>query len=967
MMKHNTLNYSKALLLMLLFCLPMTWLYASPSSAETKGFYKKLPPATMTIVKTDETCPNNGTIAITLADVPATASVLYEYWNNATPSTVVSSTGTIVGLPAGTYTVTAQITDGGVTQTLTQQVTIAKIYQPIIANSTLKSTCPGTSTGEITVTTTQGVPVNYQIISAPAAFGTVPSALQPSNVFTNLPAGVYQVRVYDSCGLYNTITATIEDLKPVSGYYSYFTVSNTNCSMGNLGHYGRDFSFPMTIRTIIRSGLIGAGGAIISDQTGTWNQTSPGVVNYGDGTWRINQPVTFTNPLYTYPINTEVEITDACGRVTVWKLNKQHELLLKGSCLPNAYFSWDVATYSTTPTYDRNPHMAFPVTVSWVNASNPADTGSTTSTTPNGTVSGLTVGATYNVTITDNCGKTITKTVTVGGPPPNVGQTAFVQALPTCRDGGFMIYMGTTAGGTNIKIDNFTFIEAPNPAHVGTTLAGNPALWAFTGGIYGAGHYVIDVHMGCVTHRVTFDAPGYGTQATATLSPSTTCNTANVTINDTFVQDGVPIPNPTGAGGYTPIRYSLVPTGTIPVSANEQSSNVFLNVPNGVYDYYVSYYRTSSTECAYKKMGTVTVAGLGPQIQSPFGFQCLDGANAGGFGVLVQATGVGTLEYAITAIGGVPVATPAWQTSNEFTGLAAGTYTLTVRDNCATTSTIFDTSAITVPRVRSTKLCPGQTGSLYAPFVPSFDYQWFKDGVPVTNGGNISGADTYRLTFTPFTAADDNATYSVRISYADCINREYEIIINNTPPNSGADYSSPDICADSLTAPIDLRTYLSSDAQATGEWTQVSGTGGTLNDYIFNPAGIDATSGPFVFKYTTIGGCSEDEATITLNIIQCVCYEDPNTTGTATDSKVGITLLKRAGAENTDNWPMARKSAHLVLESNTKGFVVTRVATADLPNITAPQEGMMVYDTTAKCLKLYSDGVWSCFSTPTCP
>ncbi|GAB0155288.1 hypothetical protein CHRYSEOSP005_05490 [Chryseobacterium sp. Alg-005] len=103
----------------------------------------------------------------------------------------------------------------------------------------------------------------------------------------------------------------------------------------------------------------------------------------------------------------------------------------------------------------------------------------------------------------------------------------------------------------------------------------------------------------------------------------------------------------------------------------------------------------------------------------------------------------------------------------------------------------------------------------------------------------------------------------------------------------------------------------------------------------------------------------------------CACYNNPSTS-TGIDSKFGITLLKRAGNQNgttptTNQWPMVRKSAHAVLESNTKGFVVTRVSTAGLSSITNPQEGMMVYDTTAKCLKIYDGAAWSCFSNPACP
>jgi len=131
---------------------------------------------------------------------------------------------------------------------------------------------------------------------------------------------------------------------------------------------------------------------------------------------------------------------------------------------------------------------------------------------------------------------------------------------------------------------------------------------------------------------------------------------------------------------------------------------------------------------------------------------------------------------------------------------------------------------------------------------------------------------------------------------------------------------------------------------------------------------INAGAGTFYAFYSNGSGCygpASNAVKVTIN--SCVCYRDPNNNGTGTETKMGITLLKRAGSDNQDNWPMVRKSGHIALESNTQGFVVTRIAKADLGNITNPQEGMMVYDTTDKCLKIYSDNAWKCFNTPACP
>lgn len=159
-----------------------------------------------------------------------------------------------------------------------------------------------------------------------------------------------------------------------------------------------------------------------------------------------------------------------------------------------------------------------------------------------------------------------------------------------------------------------------------------------------------------------------------------------------------------------------------------------------------------------------------------------------------------------------------------------------------------------------------------------------------------------------------------------------------------------------------------------GTATVIPGVGSvTLNangTYSFVP--VATYVGTVVIPYTICdNGVPQacDQATLeltSLDIVLTACYDLPNTATAGVDTKHGITILQRAGADN-GNWPMIRKSAHTALESNTKGFVITRMTTAQVTAIVSPQEGMMVYDTTAKCLKLYDGTAWSCFVTPTCP
>ncbi|CCB68490.1 Protein of unknown function precursor; putative adhesin [Flavobacterium branchiophilum FL-15] len=91
-------------------------------------------------------------------------------------------------------------------------------------------------------------------------------------------------------------------------------------------------------------------------------------------------------------------------------------------------------------------------------------------------------------------------------------------------------------------------------------------------------------------------------------------------------------------------------------------------------------------------------------------------------------------------------------------------------------------------------------------------------------------------------------------------------------------------------------------------------------------------------------------------IISCDCNVAP-ATGTPTEyAKVGVSVLD---VHTTSNWPTDIPNAHLVLESKTKGLVITRMADPET-NIANPVEGMIVWDTDNNCLKLYNGTAWIC-------
>ena len=265
------------------------------------------------------------------------------------------------------------------------------------------------------------------------------------------------------------------------------------------------------------------------------------------------------------------------------------------------------------------------------------------------------------------------------------------------------------------------------------------------------------------------------------------------------------------------------------------------------------------------------------------------------------------------------------------------------------------------------------------------------NGNAVANAGSIVLNADGTYTFTPntgFTGTVNPITYTISDGNGGTDTATINIAVypnsgNSTYANDDAN-SAPkgttmtgnvltnDTDPEGNTQTVTAATTLGGTSITIGTATSLTGVGTlTLNSngtYTFVPDANYVGTTAVVYTICDDGIPSVcDQATLYLTELALgVCYNNANTGTTGIDSKHGITLLQRAAADN-GNWPMIRKSAHTVLESNTKGFVVTRVAKANLGNITNPQEGMMVYDTTDKCLKIYTDSAWKCFSTPSCP
>ena len=94
-----------------------------------------------------------------------------------------------------------------------------------------------------------------------------------------------------------------------------------------------------------------------------------------------------------------------------------------------------------------------------------------------------------------------------------------------------------------------------------------------------------------------------------------------------------------------------------------------------------------------------------------------------------------------------------------------------------------------------------------------------------------------------------------------------------------------------------------------------------------------------------------------LKKVVCPCTKEP-LIGTPTGTtNVGIST----NTIISPYWPTEIPNGAIVLDSNTKGMVISRINNVDT-DIKAPIEGMIAYDETDKCIKLFNGDNWDCLN-----
>ncbi|MCA6065912.1 hypothetical protein JI747_001900 [Chryseobacterium sp. RG1] len=947
---------------------------------------------TVNVTTAPDTCGGTGSAAYNIDGATVGAEfdfVIYKLPDTTTPYrtttdiqvTSASFTYNELNLPAGSYNLVAYHRDGASVTPVNTSFTVASNFTAIAFSLSQAYVCSGSA---VTVNVSAGSPATYELRTTA---NTVVIAPQASNVLTPVSPGTYNVIVTDTCG--NTtslgITVTAENFTGYEADRSVGLPSFSIMSDCNTIHhterlkYNNDISaaipahrFPINVEIIIDNPLGGANTVI--NQVWTSNADNNSQVNI---------------PFYEgYTYNYEVTFTDACGivysKTDAIAAIRSFDLISNNATCGTKYLAINGINYQYAPvevTFSSYPSGFDPAnfntdfiagTYTHTYASVPASISFGSSST-----SGLPEGN-YTVTMT-SCGTTITKSVTVQNTA--VMYTFDSYTLPGCGNSEGSAYIRTmlsTGQVANNPMTNVMIISAPAAfaTNYGVLPYNASAYIASNGNFYmnslPAGNYTIQVTGTCGNvQNTSFTIAGADIQS-PTVTVVNHCGSFDVTssiysnlVSETFyLQKYYPASgqwgHPTTGALYTNGAILSTTTGILMNNANTTlgyatATGLANNVTaSGEFRVIVEsqVYGNASAFNTYCRdvINTFTVdPNFSVTLRDYYVVSCADNT----YNLVIDAAGAAPFVYEIIEKDGVVVSVNNGS-DPVFTGLTNGLYKVRISDACG--NSVIVTALVVqnkLPKIQmSPALCEGSNSSLYVDGLSFLTVTWFKNGVNTGVTGNV-------YNFTPFTAAD-YGTYSAVLSYEpntnDCINNTLSITLDSsllTNPNAGTGQTVT-INSNTLTgAPIDLFTYLTGSPNTYGEWTETTNpSSGLLVDH--NWYGALAAAGTYTFTYTVNGMCSGSDTSQVTIIVTGTCTQPGNTTGTGNPTKVGISLHQTRQI----GWPENINNGYLTLESNTKGFVITRVQNSD--TITDPKEGMIIYDIDAACVKLYNGSTWNC-------
>jgi hypothetical protein len=690
----------------------------------------------ITAVATASSCTvNDGTITAT--GTGGTAPL--EYSIN---GTLYQPGAIFTGLAPGIYTVYVRDANSCVKTTT---VTVANASGLTLSAATIAASCG--NNGIITATATGGTaPLQYSIN------GTV---YQGSNIFTGLAAGTYTVYVKDANNCIITKQAIVPSATALSLTVNVPLQATCASANGVIVAAGSGGSAPLTYS--INGTVYQASGTFINVAPGSYTV----YVKDAAGCIATQTPVIVTTSgagpgISTFTVRTEdaYPCNGNVGKIDQFRVNGANCITCTYSINFGAYLIgtepiWSALAPGTYAITARDANGCTKTILATIGIA--VLTTATATVTPsscsvnNGTITLTGVGANtpYHASITGIGGPFVdfdpTYTFTGLAPGTYTIIIADDEDFNSANDPGNCLTTITvivpSTGGPSIATTQVNSTCNSNNGSITATGSGGTAPYTYNinGGAYitpgvfnnlAPGVYIVQVrdNTGCI-NATTVTLAGAPVPAVTAATLPATCNTNNGTITAT------------ATGGTAPLQYSI--NGT-----TFQASNIFTGLAAGTYTVYVK----DAGNC----LGTATaIIGTTASVRvTAFTIAATCGNNDGG----IVATGtLGTVPYQYSIDGIV------FQSSNAFTGLAAGFYTVTIKDDrgCINTAgvTVSNAGAPTIATAPASATCGNPNGSITVTATGgTAPLEYSKDGITFQPGNVFSGLlpGTYVITVRDF-------------------------------------------------------------------------------------------------------------------------------------------------------------------------------------------------------------------------
>lgn len=626
--------------------------------------------------------PPTVTLTVTPTACSASNGIITAVGNGGTPSYQFKlnggnyqASGTYSGLATGIYTVTIKDANGC---SSTAQATMVNVAGLSITASNVSSSCL-TASGIITANALGGAaPLQYSINGV---------AYQNSPVFNNVAGGTYTVYVKDANGCISTTTQTVLTLAEpaITATSTNATCAGNNATITLAGSGGTPpLQYSIDGITYLNTNIFinvapGAYTVSVKDASGCTKSALVTITTSGAGPGVTAFTVVIKEP---FLCNNET-----LGRITNPKVN--------GGTCNNCTYSLDGAAFIPNAT---QLYTTVPIGIHYLTV---MDANGCTKTILVNMTAGVPATATYTVTGTA-CG-TSNGSIALHGVGVNTPFHASINGGVTWNNfGANFTYSALAPGIYSIILEDDASFNGGNPWHCYDT--------------------------------ITVIVPAIGGPSINTSKTNGTChqNDGSITVTST--------------GGTLPLTYNLN-------GGAYQSSNIFSNLSSGIYTINVK----DGSNCINTKIDTILNPDGPTLAATPTPTSC---GNTNG---IITATGAGgnaPLQYSINGT--------VFQTSNVFTGLSAGTYTVTVLDAmlCFETTSVTITAG-TFPKITAFSVaatCNSNNGAVVASGTSgTAPYQYSLDGITFQSSNMFTGlaAGPYDITIKDANGCINSTTLSV--------------------------------------------------------------------------------------------------------------------------------------------------------------------------------------------------------------